>query len=96
MRGFNDANGSWNTICIRRRNRRSAAPVSAVMSSPSNRTDPAVGSISLKTSRAVVLLPHPLSPTSASVSPRPSVNEMPSTARTAPTWRENTMPRRIG
>jgi hypothetical protein len=49
---------------------------------PSKRTLPALGSISRSTSRAVVDLPQPLSPTSASVSPRFTVKETPSTART--------------
>ncbi len=52
------------------------------MSVPSKRTVPAVGSISRSTRRAVVDLPQPDSPTSARVSPRSSVKEMPSTART--------------
>ena len=67
-----------------------------VMSAPSNHTVPAVGSIKRSTSRAVVLLPQPLSPTSASVSPRNSLNDTPSTARTLPTVRGSSSPRRIG
>ena len=70
MRGLSEANGSWKTICMRRRSLRSGAPVRSVMSVPSNWTVPVVGSISRSTSRAVVDLPQPLSPTSASVSPR--------------------------
>ena len=61
---------------------------------PSKRIVPEVGSISRSTSRAVVDLPQPDSPTSASVSPRFSVNEMPSTARTTPTVLPSTRPLR--
>ena len=43
-RGFSDANGSWKTICIRRRMGRMLESGSAVMSCPSNTIRPAVGS----------------------------------------------------
>ena len=72
MRGLSEANGSWNTICIRRRSLRNGSPLIVVMSVPSKRIVPAVGSISRSTKRAVVDLPQPDSPTSASVSPRSS------------------------
>ena len=49
-------------------------------SSPLSLTSPAVGSISRVTSRAVVDLPQPLSPTRPSVSPRRMWKSMPSTA----------------
>ena len=49
---------------------------------PSKRTLPAVGSIRRSSSRPVVDLPQPDSPTSASVSPAASSKSMPSTART--------------
>ena len=52
----------------------------ASRSSPFNVTSPAVGSISRVTSRAVVDLPQPLSPTRPSVSPRWMWKSMPSTA----------------
>ena len=66
------------------------------MSWPSNMTEPAVGSSSFATTRAVVDLPHPDSPTRPSVSPGATENETPSTARTAPVCRWITMPWRIG
>src|SRR2546425_624918 len=46
------------------------------------RTSPSVGSISRKRSRPNVVLPHPLSPTSATVSPRRITRSTPSTAWT--------------
>src|ERR1043165_7108678 len=66
------------------------------MSSPSNTTRPPVGSSSRITHRAIVDLPHPDSPTTPSVSPLLTVNETPSTARTRPISRWNTIPRVIG
>ncbi|GAV33936.1 hypothetical protein ROTAS13_01595 [Roseomonas sp. TAS13] len=95
-RGLRLAKGSWNTICIRRRSARSAVPEAVVTSWPSKRIVPALGSISRITSRAVVDLPQPDSPTSARVSPRFRRNPTPSTARTAPIWRASTMPLRMG
>src|ERR1700716_2654273 len=52
------------------------------MSLPSYVIVPADGVSSPRTIRAVVVLPDPDSPTSASVRPRVSVNDTPSTART--------------
>ena len=75
--------GSWKMICIRRRRRRSAARSSAKRSVPSNdraarwSAPAAAGSCAPPTTCR-----SPLSPTSASVSPRPTSNETPSTART--------------
>src|SRR5262249_11569887 len=46
----------------------------------------------LTIARPTVVLPHPDSPTSPSVSPRCSWNEMPFTASTSPTRRSNTPP----
>src|SRR5438105_14069739 len=66
------------------------------MSSPSSRTLPEVGSSSLTSSRAVVLLPQPVSPTIPSVSPGLTENETPSTALTAPVRRCKMMPWVIG
>ncbi len=43
-RGLSDANGSWNTICIRRRSGRMACSESVAMSVPSKMMRPAVGS----------------------------------------------------
>src|SRR4051812_22519334 len=62
---------------------------------PSNRIEPSVGSISRSSSRAVVDLPQPDSPTRPSVSPRMTSKLTPSTALTAPTWRWK-KPARIG
>src|SRR5215208_5554724 len=60
------------------------------MSSPSKITSPSVGSRRRRTRRARVLLPHPDSPTSPSVSPRRTERSTPSTAFTCPTVRCNT------
>src|SRR5687767_11363365 len=48
--------------------------------------------MSRNTARAEVDFPQPDSPTSATVSPRSTENEMPSTAFTVPIWRRNTIP----
>src|SRR5262245_6884988 len=66
-----------------------------VMTNPSRRMVPAVGSISLTIMRAAVDLPHPDSPTMPSVSPARTEKEMPLTAKTEPNRRPN-MPRRTG
>ena len=58
-----------------------------VMSRPSKMILPAVGSSSRVTSRPVVDLPQPDSPTRPSVSPVWTLKSMPSTAWTAPTLR---------
>src|SRR5215212_10236900 len=60
------------------------------MSSPSKITSPSVGSRRRNTRRASVLLPHPDSPTSPSVSPRRTERSTPSTAFTCPTVRCST------
>src|SRR5439155_1491328 len=60
---------------------------------PRQRMRPPVGRSSLSTSRAVVVLPQPLSPTSPSVSPRLSAKSTPSTAFTVPTDRLRIVPR---
>jgi hypothetical protein len=54
----------------------------AVMSRPSTLTAPPAGSTMRRIVCAAVVLPHPDSPTSATISPRRSENETPSTART--------------
>ena len=69
-------------ICIRRRYGLSAAPLSAVMSSPSKRIVPAVGSMRRRSRRPTVVLPQPDSPTRPSVSPRRISKLTPSTAWT--------------
>src|SRR3954447_10422694 len=84
IRGSSDAYGSWNTICTRRRSARSRRRERWGTSVPPTRRTPAVGSRSRTTSRATVDLPLPDSPTNPNVSPASSVNETPSTARTAP------------
>src|SRR5207249_2207975 len=53
---------------------------------------PPVGCSRSSTIFAVVVLPQPDSPTSPNVLPGSIVNEMSSTARTAPTWREKKTP----
>jgi hypothetical protein len=62
IRGSSAPNGSWNTIWIERRAARSSGR-------PWNRTLPALGICKPATTLPSVLLPLPLSPTSASVSP---------------------------
>ena len=83
IRGFNDAYGSWKTICTRLRYGRNCDRDSAVTSTPSSSTCPPVGSIRRMMALAAVDLPQPDSPTMPMVSPWPSTNEMPSTARTS-------------
>ena len=69
---------------------------SVVSSTPSNSTWPAVGFDSCRIALPVVLFPQPDSPTRPSVSPRSTKKSIPSTARTAPTWRPASMPAVIG
>src|SRR4029453_6198386 len=64
-----------------------------VISRPSSRIVPEVGSISLTIMRAAVDLPQPDSPTIPSVSPGKTENDMPSTANTEPCRRPNSPPR---
>ena len=86
--GFSDVIGSWKIIAMRSprifASRSSDAPTS---SSPSKRMLPdgcrAAGyGSSCRIESAVTDLPEPLSPTSATVSPRPISNETPRTAST--------------
>ena len=65
LRGLSDAYGSWKIICISRRNGRSSRRDSDVMSAPSKRIVPLVGSCSRTSSRPSVDLPQPDSPTIA-------------------------------
>ncbi len=83
-RGFSEEYGSWKIIWMSRRIGRIAPTPRWVMSVPSNSIFPAVGSSSRVTSRPIVDLPQPDSPTTPSVSPALTVKSMPSTARTAP------------
>src|SRR5262245_10577678 len=85
IRGLSDANGSWKTACTERRYALSPSPPSWCRSWPSKRMTPPVGSSSRSTSFAVVVLPHPDSPTNPSVLPVGMTNETPSTARTTST-----------
>ena len=87
LRGFSDEYGSWKIICISRRRALSSSPLIVAISRPANVIEPLVGSVSRSSSRAVVDLPQPDSPTSPSVSPRRTSKETPSTALTAPTCR---------
>src|SRR5258706_8066191 len=92
IRGLSDAYGSWKIICMRRRILRICSPPSFVSSVPSNFTSPAVGLYSWRIARPVVDLPQPDSPTRPRVSPRSTKKSIPSTARTAPTWRWKMIP----
>ena len=97
LRGFSDEYGSWKIICISRRSGFSCAALDvrdvAGRRSGSCRWSARAGASS---SRAVVLLPQPVSPTMPSVSPRITSNDTPSTACTAPTCRWKMIPRVIG
>ena len=95
-RGLSDANGSWNTICIRRRIGCISESESVVMSCPSKMILPDVGRYSLNMARPTVDLPHPDSPTRPRVSPRRMVKVTPSTAFTSPTWRSSSTPLLMG
>ena len=87
------AYGSWKMICIRRRYAFRSAPFIVVMSRPSKRIEPDVGSIRRSRSRPTVVLPQPDSPTRPSVSPRWMSKLTPSTAWTTATVRWRTPPR---
>ncbi len=63
LRGFSDEYGSWKIICTSRLIAFSAAPSERVMSLPSKPISPRVASSRRVISRAVVLLPQPVSPT---------------------------------
>ena len=87
-RGFRLVIGSWKIIpATRPRILRSASSDAVTMLVPSNATCPVgaePGGSSRRIANAVSDLPDPLSPTSASVSPRSSVNDTPSTTAFAP------------
>ena len=100
IRGFSDPKGSWNTICMSRRNSRNGARGTSVMSttSPSRvrkLISPEVGSIPRSMHLERVVLPQPLSPTIACVSPCLTAKLTSSTAFTAPIIRL-VIPRVIG
>src|SRR5208283_2102771 len=83
--GCKDENGSWKIICMFRRSSLSSCPFNSRMFLPSNRTLPAVGSISLRTVLPRVVFPQPDSPASPNISPFLTSKLMPSTAFTYPT-----------
>ena len=91
-RGFSDDHGSWKTACTFVRYSRSSGPASACTSRPSSRTRPLVGRSRRSSMRAVVVLPHPDSPTSPTVSFRSIVKLTPSTAFTWPVVRAMSSP----
>ena len=64
------------------------------MSCPAISTDPERGTSMRMTAWAVVVLPQPDSPTSATSSPAATVSEMPSTARTTRSSRRASVPAR--
>ena len=92
IRGLSELHGSWKTACTCIRNCRRSCPLSEWMSCPSIEMEPPVGCSRRSTSLAVVVLPQPDSPTSASVCPRRTSKLMPSTARTQPTVFISTSP----
>ncbi len=80
--GLSEDSGSWKIICILNLILRSSSLFNANRSTPSNNTFPPVGFINLKINLLTVVFPHPLSPTSPSVSPFFIINDTPSTALT--------------
>ena len=78
--------------CSSRRRWRSLPPLSAEISSPSKLTAPLVGRSRATTSRPIVVLPQPDSPTSPKVSPRRTEKETSDTALTVPIERCSTAP----
>ena len=93
MRGLREEKLSWNTICIWRRSSEIEMPRGPPTGSPSNTSPPLSGVISCISSRAVVDLPQPLSPTMPRTSPLRTENDTSSTACTVATWRLSTPPR---
>ena len=85
-RGSSDVVGSWNTICTSRRyERKPRLEARPATSRPSRRIAPEATGTRRRRARAIVVLPDPLSPTSAKpYGPAGSRNETPSTARTGP------------
>src|SRR5919108_4350928 len=88
--GSSEANGSWKMMVISRRSRRSFSPRRRVMSWPLKVIVPSVGSRSRIMVRPSVVLPHPDSPTSPTVSPFLISRSTPSTAWTWATVRWTT------
>ena len=67
--GFNDANGSWNIICISSLSFFISALEYSLIFFPSNKISPSVASKSLKIVLPVVDFPQPDSPTTPKVFP---------------------------
>ena len=96
-RGFSEANGSWNTICIcaaQRLHLLAARPWSRP--APRNLIVPSVESISRMIARDMVVFPQPDSPTSPSVSPSLMEKVTSFTAWTRATSRSKRIPSLIG
>src|ERR1035441_4822260 len=85
--GSSDEYGSWNISCRSRRCFRSSPPPRPEMSCSPSSTDPEFGRSSATTSRPMVVLPQPDSPTRPNVSPAVTVNETSDTACTRPAVR---------
>ena len=81
LRGFKLAYGFWNTICTSGRTFFNSALLAWAILAPSIHSSPPLGGSIIVIWRARVDLPQPDSPTTASVLPRVSVNETPSSAR---------------
>ena len=94
MRGESDPKGSWNTICMSRRNGRICLNFKPWISLPRKTIGP-FEEISRRMARPSVVLPEPDSPTTPSVSPLRISTLTPSTALMWPTTLRNT-PRLIG
>ena len=88
LTGFSDVIGSWNTIAISRPQKCfDCCLFIVVVSTPLNRTVPvtvAVDGSRPMIERTSTDFPEPDSPTMPIVSPRPSENDTPSTARSGP------------
>ena len=93
-RGSSDSYGSWKISWACRRSARILPLDTLTMSSPRKRIVPDSGSTRRRIDWAVVVLPLPDSPTSASISPLRSENETPSTAWTARFGRRAAAPTR--
>src|SRR5215472_8386102 len=78
--GFSDEYGSWNTPWTCRRTARAVSLLRSRMLTPRYRMSPLVGVYRPSSRRPKVVLPEPVSPTSARVSPRRIVSDTPSTA----------------
>ena len=77
MRGLSELYGSWNTIWMRRRRRRSGPAASEKTSTPSSWNEPELGSVRRNNVRATVVFPEPDSPTRPSVVPAGIVKRHP-------------------